>query len=162
MGKVLHFDDFAASKEPGVVVFGTVHTGVNAHSHDFFELVYIQSGFCLHESSKAGTLLVEGDLFLVPPGVEHRYLGTGQISLFNCLFVKNAISLFEPELTSLPALNELFEKDAAASFPKIHLDLDEQKRFSRLFRQMIKDMGEMDSGWEMRVKCQLACLLIDV
>ncbi len=162
MGNVLHFNDFSASEEPGVVVIATAHTGVNAHSHDFFELVYIQSGFCLHESSKAGTLLVEGDLFLVPPGVEHRYLGTGQISLFNCLFVKSAISLFEQELTSLPALNDLFEKDVPVSFPKLHLDLDEQKRFSRLFKQMIKDMGEKESGWEMRVRCQLACLLIDV
>lgn len=162
MGNVLHFDDYAASKEPGVVVFGTVHTGVNTHSHDFFELVYIQSGFCLHESGKTGTLLVEGDLFLVPPGIEHRYLGTGQISLFNCLFLKNAISMFESELKYLPALNDLFEKDAPASFPKIHLDLDEQKRFSRLFRQMIKDTEDRESGWQMRVKCQLACLLIDV
>lgn len=162
MGNVLHFNDFSASEEPGVVVIATAHTGVNAHSHDFFELVYIQSGFCLHESGKTGTLLVEGDLFLVPPGVEHRYLGTGQISLFNCLFLKSAISLFEQELTSLPALNDLFEKDVPVSFPKLHLDLDEQKRFSRLFKQMIKDMGEKESGWEMRVRCQLACLLIDV
>ncbi len=162
MGNVLHFDDYAASKEPGVVVFETVHTGVNAHSHDFFELVYIQSGFCLHESGKVGTLLVEGDLFLVPPGIEHKYLGTGQISIYNCLFVKNAISLFEAELKSLPALNDLFEKDFPYAYPKIHLDLDEQKRFSRLFRQMVKDIGEKESGWQMRIKCQLACLLIDV
>ena len=162
MGNVLHFDDYASSKEPGVVVFGTAHTGVNAHSHDFFELVYIQSGFCLHESKKASTLLVEGDLFLVPPGIEHKYLGTGQISLYNCLFVKNAISMFEKDLLKLPALSDLFEDEKKATFPKLHLDLDEQKRFSRLFRQMIKDMEEKESGWQMRVKCQLACLLIDV
>ena len=60
MGRVLHFDDYSVSKEPGVVVLDAAHMGVNAHSHDFFELVYIQSGFCLHESSKASTLLVRG------------------------------------------------------------------------------------------------------
>lgn len=162
MGNVLHFDDYAASKEPGVVVFATAHTGVNTHSHDFFELVYIQSGFCLHESKKTSTLLVEGDLFLVPPGIEHKYVGTGQISLYNCLFVKSAISLFEKELSKLPAISDLFEKEPSSSFPKLHLDLDEQKRFSRLFRQMIKDADEKEAGWQMRVKCQLACLLIDV
>lgn len=162
MRHVLHFDDFSASKEPGVVVFSSVHKGTNAHSHDFYELVYIQSGFCLHESAKAGTLLVEGDLFLVPPGVEHRYLGTGQISLFNCLFLKSAISFIETKLVCLPALGNLFDENTGASFPKIHLDLDEQKQFSRLFRQMIKDMDQKESGWETRVKCQLICLLIDM
>lgn len=162
MGKILRFDDFAPSKEPGVVVFGTAHMGVNAHSHDFFELVYIQSGFCLHESSKASTLLVEGDLFLVPPGVEHKYVGTGQISLYNCLFLKSALSMFEKELSKLYALESLFEKGESTSFPKMHLDLDEQKRFSRLLKQMVKDIGERESGWQMKVKCQLACLLIDV
>ncbi|MBR3929149.1 MAG: helix-turn-helix domain-containing protein [Clostridia bacterium] len=161
MAKVLHFDDFVSSKEPGVVVFGTVHKGTSAHSHDFFELVYIQSGFCLHESSNANTLLVEGDLFLVPPGVVHRYLGTGQISIFNCLFLKSTVSAFEGDLMRLPALSALFETDAPAALPKIHLDLDEQKRVSRLLKQMIKDAGEKESGWQLKVKCQLVCLLID-
>ena len=162
MGNVLHFDDFDYTKEPGVVVFETVHTGVNAHSHDFFELVYIQNGFCLHESSKASTLLVEGDLFLMPPGVEHRYLGTGQISIFNCLFLKSAIAQFDTELSSLPALNSLFDPSSNAQFPKVHLDLDERKQISRLLKQMVKDRKEMLIGWQMSVKCQLVCLLVGV
>lgn len=161
MGKILHFDDYSATKEPGVVVFETVHMGVKAHSHDFFELVYIQSGFCLHESGNTSTLLVEGDLFLVPPGIEHRYLGTGQISIYNCLFLKNALAGFEKELTSLPALHDLFDKTAQSAFPKLHLDLDEQKVISRLLKQMVRDMGEKESGWKTRIRCFLACLLID-
>ena len=162
MGRVLHFDDYSVSKEPGVVVLDAAHMGVNAHSHDFFELVYIQSGFCLHESSKASTLLVEGDLFLMPPGVEHRYVGTGQIALYNCLFLKSAISDYEKELSSLTGLNSLFGHEGVRLLPKVHLDLDEQKRFSRLLKQMIKDTVEKESGWELRIKCQLICLLIDV
>lgn len=162
MGNVLHFDHFPVSRQSGVVVFGTAHKAVKAHSHDFFELVYIQSGFCLHESHNASTLLVEGDLFLVPPGVEHRYVGTGSISLYNCLFLKSALAIFEKELSKLPALRSLFETDETTVFPKLHLDLDEQKLISRQLKQMVKDMGQQESGWQLRLQCQLSCLLIDV
>ena len=161
MGNVLHFGDFAPFSEPGVVVMDTAHTGVNTHSHDFYELVYVQSGFCLHESGKVSTLLVEGDLFMMPPGVWHRYVGTGRISIFNCLFIQSAVKAFENELASLPILRSLFSGKQMEPFPKMHLDLDEQKRFSRLLRQMGRDISEKESGWELRVKCQLACLLID-
>lgn len=162
MNNVLHFESYSSYSDPGVVIVDTAHTGVNAHAHDFFELVYIQSGFCLHESGKVSTLLVEGDLFLMPPGIQHKYLGTGRISLFNCLFIKNAYSAFEKELNSLNALKCLFSKDQAQPLTKLHLDLDEQKRFTRLFKQMAKDIEEKEAGWQMRVKCQLACVLIDL
>lgn len=158
---VLHFTDFAEEGAPGISVKNAHQTSVGAHSHDFYELVYVQSGFSLHETSKAATLLIEGDLFLVQPGAAHRYVGPHSISVYNCLFTFEAISGFEKELTPLFGLENLFDPEKSDILPKIHLNLDEQKSFSRAFRRMIQDGQERLPGWQTKLRCMLICTLID-
>lgn len=157
--RVLHLNQYADESELGVAVMDSSHSAVSAHAHDCFELVYVRSGFCLHEAAKQTALLIEGDFFLMRPGDVHKYVGTHIVELYNCLFSARAISEFLGELSALPGLE--LNEGCARMTNKLHLDLSEQKRVTRLFRGMIDDQRERAAGWKLRVRCQLACLLVD-
>ena len=42
-------------------------------THDFYEIVYLESGFMTCDSAGQQTLISAGDLFLIPPGRPHSY-----------------------------------------------------------------------------------------
>lgn len=155
--RVLHWNQVAESAAPGIFVLETEHSAVDMHAHDFYELVLIKSGFCLHETQKKTELLIEGDCFLMRPGIEHRYIGPHQVELYNCMFGMDALGELSRELNPIPGLGD---EDMDAPI-KLHLDLSEQKRMSRLLRGIMEDYENRQSGWIIRTKCQLVCLLID-
>lgn len=155
--RVLHWNQFADSEAPGVFVLEAEHSAVDVHSHDFYELVLIKNGFCLHETQKKTELLIEGDCFLMRPGVEHRYIGPHHVELYNCMFRMDALGELSRELDPIPGL----DGEGARAPIKLHLDLSEQKRMSRLLSGVIEDYENRQSGWIVRTKCQLACMLID-
>ncbi|SHH32273.1 transcriptional regulator, AraC family [Cognatiyoonia sediminum] len=51
------------------------------HSHDFFELFWVQNGQVRHHLPDSTETLTEGDLVLVPPGQEHGVQAKGEHSL---------------------------------------------------------------------------------
>lgn len=157
--RILHFSDFADDSAPGICVFDASHGATDAHSHDFFEFVYIRSGFCLHEVLRKMELLIEGDCFLVRPGVTHRYTGPHTVELYNCLFDQRSLECFagEERIRSFFDAEERF--DGAPL--KIHLGIPEQKAMCRLFRGMMEDAKAREEGWRLRVRCQFACLMVD-
>ena len=157
---VLHFSQYSDSGSP-VSVKLAHQSGIETHSHDFFELVYVQSGFSLHENVKSATLLVEGDLFLVPPGATHRYVGPHTVDIYNCLFIPEALSGYEKDIDDLPALKNLLSPKDNSMICKVHLDLDEQKSVSRFLKNMIYESTNTLPGWQVRMKCTLICILIE-
>ena len=157
--RVLHFRDFADDSAPGICVFEAAHGATDPHSHDFYEFVFIRSGFCLHEVQRKTELLVEGDCFLIRPGVTHRYVGPHTVSLYNCLFDRKALECFSGEEEILRFFTDA-ERSPRAPM-KIHLDILEQKTMSRFFHGMLEDAKTRAEGWRLRVRCQFACLMVD-
>ena len=158
---VLHFAQYSETDSPGISVKLAHQTSIESHSHDFFELVYVQSGFSLHENGKAATLLVEGDIFLVPPGAKHRYVGPHSVDIYNCLFIPEALSGFENDIEALPALRSLLKPESFSMICKVHLDLDEQKSVSRFLKVMRYECDNRFQGWQLRLKCALLCVLVE-
>lgn len=157
--RILHFHDFADDSAPGIHVFEAEHGATDTHAHEFYEFVYIKSGFCLHEVCRKIELLIEGDCFLIRPGVTHRYAGPHSVGLYNCLFDAKALELFSGE----KGIQAFFGEEARSDDRpvKIHLDIPEQKAMSRYFRGMLEDAKTRDEGWRLRVRCQFACLMVD-
>ncbi|MBN2626148.1 MAG: helix-turn-helix domain-containing protein [Spirochaetales bacterium] len=58
------------------------------HSHDYYELVYVVRGKGIHLLGENRFIIGESNIFLIPPGVQHGYMGTEALELYNVLFVK--------------------------------------------------------------------------
>ncbi len=159
--RLLRFREYADESAPGVLVMNAEHSAVQAHAHEFVELVYVKSGFCLHEVDKQTSLMIEGDFFMMPPFLSHRYLGTHSVELYNCLFEPSAVSGFENDLRSMAGLEGAFYKGNQRTPPKLHLDIAEQKRVSRLFTNMITEQNSRETGWRALIRCELTSLLIN-
>ena len=140
-----------APDEPMITVMSAQHAGVAPHNHDIYELVYVRSGFCLHESSESMTLLTEGDFFLICPGFTHRYLGSRAVQLYNCLFDESCLP---PRLKSHPLFRE--------SIPlRVHLDLNERKLVNRLMSRIVSELTDRATAWETAVESLLSELLCE-
>ena len=68
MPNTLHLKSMIAPGDPPVHVVRASHTKISSHNHDFYELVYVTDGFCVHDSGGSVSLLTEGD-------------GTGPVSM---------------------------------------------------------------------------------
>lgn len=50
----------------------------NAHTHTFYEFLYIVKGSCVHEINKEHERLRSGDLVFLCPGISHRFLSQSE------------------------------------------------------------------------------------
>ncbi len=137
--------------DPQVLVMSASHAGVSLHSHEVYEMVYVRSGFCLHECGDHMTLLTEGDLFLICPGQSHRYLGSRAVALYNCLFGEGCVPV---RLRSQPLLGQTPPL-------RCHLDLSERKAVSRLMERILQEQERRPTGWETAVESLLGQLLCE-
>ena len=121
----LHLRDLIAPDAPPVRVMAAYHTSANRHDHDFFEMVYVTDGFCLQDAAGSVSLLMEGDLFILKPGVSHKYMGNRVTHIYNCVFQLDALGESLSELRALPGLDRLFSGDLSLNPPRLHLSLSE-------------------------------------
>ncbi len=161
MPNTLHLDSLIAPGEPAVRVMAAYHTSGERHDHDFYELVYVTEGFCLHDSSGSVTLLMEGDIFILKPWVSHKYSGNRVTRIYNCVFGLEAVGESFEELRRMPGLDRLFSPDLSESTPRLHLTLSERKAFVRLISWMHEECETHPPGWRIRLKSLLGCLLVE-
>ena len=159
--KTSRLTEFIRPDEPQVLVMRAYHTSIGRHDHDFYELVYVKEGFCLHDAYGEVTLLMEGDLFILKPGVAHRYIGNRVTRIYNCIFSEQALFGGRDQLMGLPGMERLFSSDKAARVPLLHLSLNERKRCQRQLELMVEECAEKQSGWDLRLSGLLMCVLVD-
>jgi len=153
--------EFVRPDEPQVLVMRSYHTSIGRHDHDFYELVYVKEGFCLHDAYGEVTLLMEGDLFILKPGVAHRYIGNRVTRIYNCIFSEQALFGGRGQLAGLPGMERLFSEDKGERVPLLHLSLGERKRCQRQLELMVEECAEKQSGWHLRLSGLLLCVLVD-
>lgn len=159
MPHTLHLDHFISSPAPPVKVMAAYHTSSSMHSHDFFEMVYVKEGYCLHHTAESSALIMEGDIFILPPGMAHRYSGNRVTRIYNCIFDRAAFSGGGPGLETLPGLQGILGENA--SMVRMHLSLPERKIFLRLITAMEEDCLENPLGWQWRLPACLIQLLVE-
>ena len=158
--KTIRLHELIRQDEPPVRVMSAYHTSIGRHDHDFYELVYVTEGFCLHEVYGEVTLLMEGDLFILPPGVAHRYIGNRVTRIFNCVFSGQAFVGSRDKLAGLPGMEQLFSAEDER-IPLLHLSLNERKRCRRQLEIMLEECSERQEGWGLRLSGLLTCVLVD-
>ena len=157
----LHLRDLIAPDAPPVRVMAAYHTSANRHDHDFFEMVYVTDGFCLQDAAGSVSLLMEGDLFILKPGVSHKYMGNRVTHIYNCVFQLDALGESLSELRALPGLDRLFSGDLSLNPPRLHLSLSERKTVRRMLANMCEECTNHPMGWHVRLAGQLSGLLVE-
>lgn len=161
MPHTIRFDSLTTPGDPAVRVMSSYHTSVGRHDHDFYELVYVTEGFCLHDAGGSVTLLMEGDIFIIKPSVSHKYIGNRITRIYNCIFKQEALGECGEALRQLPGLDRLFSPDPTDIMPRLHLALNERKGFVRLIVGMLEECTSRQAGWRIKAPCLLNCLLVE-
>jgi len=143
-----------------ITIMDAEHNGNGGmHSHTFYEIVYINSGFSLHTCNGIVKVLATGDMFAMRPGDNHSYNSAHKIKLYNCLFYKEAIKWMEDELTELMGVSRLF-KNGSMPWKKVNLSLPERSEAVMLLEKMKWESLTKSVGWRVNMKTLLASYIV--
>lgn len=153
-----------------IAIVDACHDGkMESHSHAFYEMVYVQSGFTLHSCSGEVRMLSTGDWFFVRPGEEHSYINAYGFKIYNCIFLEEELGSDLAALRKLPGLDYLLSTswmpDPASTDPVtferiLHVDVAERRSVESALERIKWECEERQSGWEISAKAILLSLLI--
>ncbi len=162
MANVLNIETFSDSG-PRIAIVPAEHNGrMQPHSHDFYEIVYVENGFTLHSAGGVINILVTGDLFFVKPGENHSYINAYQTKLYNLIFSEDELGSLLPDLKQLPGLSEMFSQssDDTAGIRILHVDMGERRNIEQALEKIHTERLEKRTGWQCSLKNRLAAFLI--
>ena len=144
---------------PPVFVISNKHHGkVSLHSHEFFELVFIEQGVALHSHEGNTQILTTGDVFIILPGEVHSYISAKNASLYNCLFTAKAMAGQEREIGAMQGLSWLLH--GRTGFARVHAGLAESQELMLYLEKMIWERLNRTVGWELKLKSLFYGLLV--
>ncbi len=75
------------------ISFETWHDrrSVGMHQHRYYEMLIVVKGSCRHIFRNTDTLLIPGDVVIVPPDEMHGLSIAGDVALYNCQFLPGAV-----------------------------------------------------------------------
>lgn len=150
---------YIAGDEPRIVVRKQVQQSITNHDHDFYEMVYISDGYCLHGMGGRMTLLMAGDLFIIPPGKTHRYMCNQDIKLYNCMFTEDAFGEMYEKLSAIPTINSLLNP-SYDGFMHAHLELQERSAVTQFLEDMWQEISRKQPGWKVLLTAYATSLII--
>jgi len=133
---------------------------MSAHSHTFCELVYVLAGFSLHVCGSHSTLLTAGDMFLIPPGVEHTYVNAYRNGVLNFMFCPEDLADVLDTEDELPGIRELFTGDNPGEPVILHVDIAERRSVQNTFDAIRAERSARHPGWRTSLKMRMASLLV--
>lgn len=129
------------------------------HKHDFFEFVYVDKGFMVHNHNGHTHILTAGDVFCVVPGQIHMYTMGYEAIIYNILFEKNEFGSFLDEISSLGILKDIFECREDI-FPSIKISIPQRHELVTLLDTMIRDTNEKECGWRTALRIHMLDFLL--
>lgn len=149
---------FGEGLPPVFVMSAEHHDKVSLHSHEFFELVFIERGVTLHSHEGNTQILTTGDIFIILPGEVHSYITTNNTALYNCLFTQEALTGLEKYIMGLEGLEGLMS--GRKEFVRAHAGLAEIQEFLVCLEGMKWERLNQPVGWELKLKSLFESLLV--
>lgn len=170
MSEVFRHEDYVSDGPVIAIVPAEHHGRMRAHSHEFYEIVYVVDGFTLHSSGGAINLLVAGDLFFVRPGEEHSYINAYQTKLYNLIFDAGELGSLAGDLALLPGLSDMLgnpppegdadTRDGPQSIRLLHVPMHERRNIESALREIEGERENRRTGWECALRVRLAAFLL--
>lgn len=85
------------------------HYRATMHSHEFYEINFVLGGEGIHCIENARVHIGEGDIFVIPPKINHGYFETKELNAFHLIMRKEFIEKYKSELTATPGFELFFE-----------------------------------------------------
>ena len=134
------------------------HPSYSLHSHSFYEIVYVQEGFCLHfTDNNEAVLLMAGDILAVAPNQGHYYRCKENINIVNIMFLPEALAGVIDEVRSLPGISDFFDGNPSLNLHTC-LSFQDREHIKEIIKTLIDEQNCKMPGWILRVKS----LLIDI
>ncbi len=84
---------------------------IEAHRHDFFEIVCTMGGTCLHRVEEKNVFMHQGDVSIIPPNVRHHLLAEPDCAAFTIKIRKSTFgNVFSVLMRSGSALSSYFSR----------------------------------------------------
>lgn len=111
------------------------------HSHEYFQIYYIEKGSLTHYVESSVSRLVAGDMFIIPPGIKHRIEEENQTTFYSFSFMPD--SLGEAGISNSFAMDFLrrISQDSTIR-PKITLPSDKVLRVESIMEEIYKEFNE--------------------
>ncbi len=147
----MHSSEYFADGEPPVFVMSTKHHGkVGLHTHEFYELVFIERGVSLHSHQGHTQILTTGDVFIILPGEAHSYISAYNAALYNCLFTPEALHDIAADVAATPGLAWL--QSGRSGFHRVHAGLAEMQELMLTLEKMMWERLNRAVGWQLKVR----------
>lgn len=140
---------------------------ISEHSHEFVELVFVESGNALHMLAGQSFSVAPGDVFVIEPSVYHSYQGSGSgpTAVYNVLF---STEFIQNDLRSLMDISSFVDLFYLAPFlrrtqgfvARASLTEAESSRLLRYLADLLNEINEKESGYQLASKTLLIHMLI--
>ena len=108
-----HFTVEEIFKSPILMVRGFVERNYSKgmHSQGFYEINIVLRGSAIHRIGENDLTVGKGDVFIIPPNVDHGYAGGEGFDVYHLLISPKYLEKNSAELKLLPAFSSLFRID---------------------------------------------------
>ncbi len=125
------------------------------HSHEYFQIYYIEKGSLTHHVADGSAKLVAGDMFIIPPGVTHRISDNDGCSFFSLSFMPESVTPITSDSLAVGFLNTL--KAQSDIRLKVSLPSEDALRVENLVAQIYKEFENKKIG---SVEIIKACVIV--
>lgn len=80
---------------------------IDPHNHEFFEILFVISGYGIHRTSSGERPLQRGNVFVFQPGAWHGFDACQQLKVYNCYFARELLSRELAWIHAEPGLSAL-------------------------------------------------------
>lgn len=132
------------------------------HFHDFFELVFVESGTALHFFGGMTRKISRGDVLLIPPGTPHNYQDIDELEIVNLLYLPDLLALPHRSLCKLPGYVAFFESQLTGCGSALPLSLppEKQAEFEQLIEAMYDEQTRRIPGFTVALNARFLELVL--
>ncbi len=118
---------------------------IGMHNHDFYEVNVVLSGEGMHYIGERRTSAHIGDIFIIPPKVEHGYEGGEGFNVYHLTLSPRYLEKYSAELQQMPAFSALFRvepvmREHVSSQMHLRLEPEELENISPYLYSLVTRM----------------------
>ena len=130
------------------------------HSHDFFELVFVESGTGMHKIKNKKFNVEPGDVFIINPDEVHYYYNSVNLKIVNILIKPSLLKKEFPSLKMVDGfwglfLIEPFFREEVKFSHRLKLGPEQIKEIEMLLEEIILETERKSPGYKIISKAKL-------